>query len=187
MYKRQVYKRRVVGKTKTGKDKVKWERNYRSSRPEDDNSATILARLTEKLPEWEALDIIPNETYGDMYCDRSKIYGVNSWRDLFSPRQLLSIGTSVEVFSEFLREEKERGSLTEAKKASFIYLAFAIDKIADYNARLSYWDVNVERSRHVFGRHDFSFMWAYAELALLVEGLGLDWTVQALGLHRRTR
>jgi adenine-specific DNA methylase len=175
-----VYKRRVVSKTKTGKDKVKWERNYRSPRSEDDNSASILARLAEKLPEWEALDIIPNEAYGDMYCDRSKIYGVNFWRDLFSPRQLLSIGTSVEVFTELLREEKERGSLTEAKRASFVYLAFAIDKIADYNARLSYWDVNVERSRHVFGRHDFSFMWAYAELALLVEGLGLDWTVQAV-------
>jgi adenine-specific DNA methylase len=129
-----VYKRRVVSKTKTGKDKVKWERNYRSPRSEDDNSASILARLAEKLPEWEALDIIPNEAYGDMYCDRSKIYGVNFWRDLFSPRQLLSIGTSVEVFTELLREEKERGSLTEAKRASFVYLAFAIDKIADYNA-----------------------------------------------------
>ena len=77
--------------------------------PEDDNGAEIAARLAEKLPEWEALDIVPSERYDEMYCDRSRIYGVRRWLDLFSPRQLLCHGTSVEVFREMLEADRQAG------------------------------------------------------------------------------
>src|SRR6202011_870493 len=97
------------------------------------------------------------------------------WIDMFSPRQLLVIGTCVEVFVGLLEAQKQQKALSDSEKAAFVYLGFVIDKIADYNARFSYWDVNVERSRHVFGRHDFSFTWAYAELASLTAGLGVEW------------
>jgi adenine-specific DNA methylase len=172
-----VFKQRVEVKTKAGKIRGKWERGYRAPRPEDDIIETVKARLAEKMSEWESLDVIPNEAYGDMYADRSKIYGVNYWRDLFSPRQLLCHGTSVEVFRKLLEAEQRNGTLSDLTKAAFVYLALAIDKLVDYNARLSYWDPNIERARHVFGRHDFAFVWSYCELAPLVVGLGYDWVV----------
>ena len=58
-----VYKERVLTTTKTGRTREKWVRRYRAPRPEDDNSAEIRARLAEKLPEWEAFDIVPSEKF----------------------------------------------------------------------------------------------------------------------------
>ena len=173
-----VYKERVVKTLKSGKrGKDKWIRRYRAPRPEDDNSAEIQARLDEKLPEWEALDMVPSETYGHMYSDRSKVYGVNMWRDLFSPRQLLCHGTSVEVFREMLDADRADGELSEVRKAAYGYLALSLDKLRDYNSRMTRWHVNREVMVNTFDRHDFSFKWSYAEMAPLIVGLGYDWAI----------
>ena len=163
-----VFKRRTVARTKTGGERIKWQRGYRAPRVEDDNSELIAAKLSEKLPEWEALDCIPMEEYPEMYCDRSKIYGVNYWRDLFSPRQLICHCFSVEVLRE-LADSLDKAM--PANRAAFAYLTLSLDKLRDYNSRMTRWHVNREVIVNTFDRHDFSFKWSYAEMNLLVEDL----------------
>ena len=173
-----VYKERVLTTTKTGKTREKWVRGYRAPRPEDDNGAEIQARLAEKLPEWDALDIVPSESIGDMsnYDRGHKMYGMYKWVHMFSPRQLLYHGTSVEVFREMLDADR-RTELSEVRKAAYGYLAVTLDTLLNYNNRAGRWDNTTGRVRSIFDRHGFALVWSYAEMVPLVSGVGNDWAI----------
>ena len=174
-----VYKKEIPVQTKTGKTRWKWVRCFRATRPEDDNSAHISARLAEKMPEWEALDIVPSERFpANSNDDRPIQYGMPLWRDLFSPRQLLCHGTSVEVFREMLDADRDAGELTAVLRAAYGYLALTLDTALNYNNRAGRWDSTTGRVRSMFDRHDYAFVWSYAEMAPLVTGLGYDWAVE---------
>ena len=174
-----VYKERVNTYTKTGRRREKWVRRYRALRPEDDNAAEIAARLAEKLPEWEAFDLVPGERIPDGTKTTEPLrYGMPRWRDLFSPRQLLCHGTGVEVYRELLEADRAAGALTPLRQAAYGYLALSLDKTRDYNSRMTRWHVGREVMVNTFDRHDFSFKWSYAEMAPLITGLGYDWAIR---------
>ena len=171
-----VYKERVLTTTKTGRTREKWVRRYRAPRPADDNSAEIRARLAEKLPEWEAFDLVPIERIPDgNKTTEPHRYGMTSWRDLFSPRQLLCHGTSVEVFREMLEADRAGGKLTDVRRAAYGYVALSLDKLLNYNSRMSVWMPTRQVVANTFNRHDFAFCWSHAEMAPLIVGLGYDW------------
>ena len=175
-----VYKRRVRTTLKSGRPgREKWVREYRAPRPEDDNRAVTQTRLEEKLPEWQAFDIVPSETIPDGNKTSEPLrYGMSRWRDLFSPRQLLCHGTSVEVFRELLEADHAKGELSEVRKATYGYLALTLDTLLNYNCQMTRWIVPRQVVASKFDRHDFAFVWSYAEMPPLVTGAGCDWAIK---------
>lgn len=179
-----VYKQMVkTGTYKSGKDKFKTIRGFRAPRPEDDVTQQVADALAAKMPEWEARNIIPDEDRYIGPADRSGLYGILTHRDLFSPRQLLGHCTSVEVFHDLVDELRQQhdGELPELDKAALCYIAIAIDKVLNYNSRMSVWMPTRQVVANTFNRHDFAFCWSYAEMAPTITGLGYDWTIEQSG------
>jgi putative DNA methylase len=174
----------VVGQTKTGKTKTKSVRGYRAPRLADDVAAQVSAALAEKMPEWEARNIVPDEDIQPgQKTDEPRRSGIYKWRDLFSPRQRLGHCTSVEVFHDLVDElhRESGGEVGDLDRAALTYVAIAIDKVLNYNSRMSVWMPTREVVANTFNRHDFAFCWSYAEMAPTITGLGYDWTVEQTG------
>ena len=175
-----VFKERVESTLKSGKrGKDKWIRRYRAPKPEDDNAAEIQARLEERLPAWEAFDMVPSETIPDgNKTTEPQRYGMHEWRDFFSPRQLLGHGAGVEVFREMLEADRASGGLNAIQKAAYGYLAITLDTMLNYNNRGGRWGSATHRIIPIFDRHDFALVWSCAEMAPLVSDAGYDWAIK---------
>jgi adenine-specific DNA methylase len=121
------------------------------------------AALAENLPRWEAAGLVPREPFPkDSNDPRPLHYGMPTWADFFSPRQLLSLLTFLETLRE-VGVELGKELPAEQAKAVETYLAFAIDKAADYNSRMSHWHSGRTVMVNKFQRHDYSFKWSHGE------------------------
>jgi adenine-specific DNA methylase len=180
-----VYKEEHInGHTKGGKPKTQVIRGFRAPRPEDEVEALVRQNLEARMPLWQARNIVPDEEFPEnTNDDRPLQYGAPLWRDQFNGRQLHGNCTSVEVFQDMVEELKAKNGsqLAEIDRAAMVYIALALDKVVYYNAIGCHWDPGTGRVRSYFDRHDFSFKWSYAEMALKVTGLGYDWAIGQTG------
>lgn len=174
------FKRRIETRTKSGKrGKDKWTRGYRAPRLQDDVAEHVAAALREKLPEWEALDIVTTEVVpAGNKTDEPIRYGMTRWRDMFSERQLLGHATAVDVFRQLVHEERAASRWSELTAAAFAYLALSLDKMLNYNSRMSVWMPTREVIANTFNRHDFAFAWSHAEMPPLIVGEGYEWAIE---------
>ena len=168
--------------TRSGKPskRPRTQRGFRLATPEDDNSREIEQRLRELKPQWDTADILPSEAVPQGNDNRPHNYGMSPWRNMFSPRQQLAHGYCVQAFRELVDEDQSAGVLNDTRKAAWCYVALAMDKLIDYNSLMTVWHPSHEVLAHAFASHDFGMKWSYAEMAVTVEGLGLDWALNDL-------
>ena len=107
-------------------------------------------------------------------------YGFHTFGDYFTPRQLVTLTT----FSDLVGEARERVRLdavaaglpddgvllreggtgaTAYAEAISVYLAFAVDKLADRQSAICSWDVGKVMVRNTFGRQGIPMTWDFAE------------------------
>lgn len=106
-------------------------------------------------------------------------YGITEWRDMFSPRQILTHYTYWQTFEEVKGEIYEKHEEDVAEVLS-TFLTFAADKGLNYNSRSSGWNPHFESIQNTFDRHDFAFMWSFAESNFWAPGSGYDWCLDSM-------
>jgi putative DNA methylase len=92
-------------------------------------------------------------------------YGLTTYRDLFTDRQLVCL----ETFSKLLVESRDRivndGGTTEYADAVMTYLALAIDRLADRGSTICVWDSSpkMEAIRNTFALQAIPMSWDFVE------------------------
>ena len=109
---------------------------------------------------------------------RVPLYGFDTWRKLFTNRQLLALGEFVLTLRSLMQEfESWPESWREALIAN---LALVNDRLADYSSAICSWNNGREVIRNTFGRFALPIVWDYTELNPLSDSSGnflgaLDW------------
>ncbi|WP_152024096.1 DUF1156 domain-containing protein [Natronomonas moolapensis] len=84
-----------------------------------------------------------------------KTWGMDEWRDIFTPRQLITHYEYCQAYKKYANEIRE--SYTEQKaKAILTLLTFPICKSVDHNSRLSVWRDSRGYGANIFGENNFS-------------------------------
>ncbi|MCY4653203.1 MAG: DNA methyltransferase, partial [Dehalococcoidia bacterium] len=169
--------------TKAGvpKKRLTTERHFRAATPGDNNLPDIQRRLSDLRHEWDVADILPSEAVPFGNDNRPHTYAMSPWRNMFSPRQQLAHGYCVQAFQEMVDKDVEAGELDDARKAAWCFVALGLDKVIHYNNLLARWHPGREVVASIFDSHDFGMKWSYSEMAIGIEGLGLEWGLKNVG------
>ncbi len=107
--------------------------------------------------------LIPTEAvpFGEQTM-KPHYYGFSRWRDMFQPRQLLTIVTVLDEVRA--AAARARAELAQAEaEAVAVYLALIVSKVVNYNSVNTFWDYTRKKLAQTFSRHDFTFRPAFGE------------------------
>src|SRR6218665_680343 len=130
------------------------------------------------------------------------LYGLKTYGDLFTPRQLVALTTFSDLVPEAIAKvqadaraagmpddglglDSGGAAATAYGEAVGVYLAFAEDKCADYWSSICTWHNSGEKMRNTFGRQAIPMTWDFAEANPMCESSGnwmamVDWSWKAL-------
>jgi putative DNA methylase len=138
-------------------------------------------------PEHEAAELTAEcawEPEGELFAKalgvRVPAYGMTRWADLYTRRQLVALTTLSDLVSEarelVLQHARDAGFSDDSIRlrdgglgadayadAVATYLAFVVDRAADYGSTLSTWLTDDSAIRSTFGRQTLSMTWDYCE------------------------
>ena len=175
-----IYRDSWTEKTKAGRDKKRPTtfRGFSEVTPDRYIGEFIETELARLGPQWAENDVLPSEEVPVGNDNRPHTYGMEKWVRMFNPRQQLAHGHCVETFVELVEEDRTAQRLNECRKASWAYVALAIDKLINRNSLLTRWDSGQNIVAGTFDSHDFGFKWSYTEMNLSCQGLGLEWAIK---------
>ena len=130
----------------------------------------------EPIPEWRPDGDVPARLTGGTCVP----YGLTTWGDLFTPRQLVALTSFSDLVAEAMerierdaanadlpkdeRPVRDGGAGTMAySEAVSVYLAFALSKISNIGSSLASWMNDRGAFRETFARQAIPMVWDFAE------------------------
>jgi putative DNA methylase len=155
-------------------------KTYVAATPEQLQAAT--ASLDSPIPE------LARSTFlSGTLPDRANItggvcsaYGINTWGQLFTNRQLIALVTlsdlitivAKEVKADALRTGMAAGDADDYADTIQTFLALAQDRCADFNNSLCRWSPSNQKVMNLYARQALPMVWDYAEANLLGDSVG---------------
>lgn len=151
---------------------------------------------TSAKPDWKPETPLPEKALGF----RIQIYGMKTYGDLFTPRQLTALTTYSELIAEAVERCKQdaakagmavdgkslaaggTGALAYAQAVG-VYLALAVSKMSDAQSSLCRWKTTMDQSIATFGRQALPMVWDYSEANAFGEMAG-DFIVSLKNMMR---
>ena len=99
-------------------------------------------------------------------------YGMTTFADLFTNRQLVALTTFSELIGEVRTQIEAHGGSAEYARALSVYLAFGVSRMTDINNALCRWETTKTQARNLFGRQAIPMMWDFAENNVFGEAAG---------------
>lgn len=107
-------------------------------------------------------------------------YGLDKFSKLFTSRQahsLLALSDSIReimpaVESDALHSGLDEEAALDYAKTITTFLAFSLDRCADFNNSLCGWNPTNEKVMHLFGRQAIPMVWDFAEANIVAEFVG---------------
>ena len=99
-------------------------------------------------------------------------FGMKTFGDLFTARQLLALTTFSDLVSEARAQGIADGASESYADAIATYLAFGVDRCADFNCNVARWVPSNEKVMNLFARQAIPMVWDFAEANILAEVVG---------------
>ncbi|TFZ25346.1 hypothetical protein AK6_01605 [Stutzerimonas stutzeri] len=148
-------------------------------------------------PEWRP----ETDIASDKRSMFTPLYGLSKFGDLFTSRQLVALNTFSDLVQEAVARVREDAlavwggedvlgldqcgmGATAYAQAVGVYLAFALNKLADRGSSICTWFTERDSTRNTFGRQAIPMTWDFAELNALLDGTGsflgaVQWTAES--------
>lgn len=150
--------------------------------------------LSPDLIQEEATAVLRPETYpdGELFGKAAvnvPLYGMRGFADLFTPRQL----TALTTFSDLVAEAQAKATqdalasgmaddgkgldeggcgATAYGQAVGVYLAGAVDRLADFSTSVSHWSISNEKAMNLFSKQAIPMTWDFPETNILGDSVG---------------
>ncbi|MDM8528575.1 DUF1156 domain-containing protein [Anaerolineales bacterium HSG24] len=161
-------------------------KEYRLPTPHElemvEKTATELERVYADIPFGLPDEPLPpTETLGF----RVQRYGIVTWRELFTPRQLLALGTFVKQIRQIKESMVQYGYSSMWFEAVIAYLSIVVDRQADYGSAICMWHNGRETLAHTFTRFALPMTWDFCEVNCFSGSTGdfggaLDWVARVI-------